>query len=53
VDFLKIFSVKFPISNFTQTCPVGAALIHAGRWTDVQTSGWKDKMKIIGAFVTT
>jgi len=37
VNFLETFSVKSPISNFTQICPVGAALIHAGRWMDWQT----------------
>jgi len=37
VDFLEIFSVKPPISNLTQICPVEAALVYAGRWTDGQT----------------
>ena len=34
------------MSNFTEICPVGAALILAGRKTDRQT----DMMKLIGAF---
>jgi hypothetical protein len=27
------------ISDFMEICPVGASLIHAGRWTDRKTEG--------------
>jgi len=45
MDFLEKFSVKPPVSNFTQICPVGAALIHAGRWMDGQMYRQMDRRK--------
>jgi len=44
LEFIDIFSLKSPISNFTEIRPVGAALIHADRRTDM--------MKPIRAFAT-
>jgi len=41
-NFLTDFSLKSPVSNFMEICPVGAALTHSDRETDI--------MKVISAF---
>ena len=50
MGFLNKCSKKSPISNFTEICQVGAALIHEGGRTDGQTKGPSNLTKLIGAF---
>jgi hypothetical protein len=35
LDFLCRFSQKPSISNLTEVCPVGSAMLHIDRWTDI------------------
>lgn len=35
LDFLCTFTQKPSISNLTEVCPVGSALIRMDRWTDI------------------
>jgi hypothetical protein len=35
LEFLGRFSLKFPISSFTEISPLGAMLLYADRWTDM------------------
>jgi hypothetical protein len=55
LEFLDRFSSQTPISKFTQTRPVGAALILVDRWTGVKKlcdRFYKGFMKVICASFT-